>query len=86
MKRLFFSKEEKFHLESIAAQRDNLALQDMLLKNEAETVISNFCKRNSVETKGSIKFNIDLKQGFIELSEKTQDPTTPDAIKKKSKK
>ncbi|RJR06648.1 hypothetical protein C4588_07550 [Candidatus Parcubacteria bacterium] len=64
---LFLSKEEKFHVESIAAKRNNLALQDQLLQNEMDGVIAEFCKRNSVDMKTAKTLNVE--QGFIEFEE-----------------
>ncbi|MBX3008606.1 MAG: hypothetical protein KF816_11355 [Melioribacteraceae bacterium] len=64
---LFLSKEEKFHVESIAAKRNNLALQDQLLQNEMDGVIAEFCKRSSVDIKKAKSLNIE--QGFIEFDE-----------------
>lgn len=69
MKKYFFTKEEKFHLESIAAKSENLALQDKILKQEAETVISAFCKRNSIATDKPIKYKIDLNSGCMEIND-----------------
>jgi len=64
---LFLSKEEKFHVESIAAKRNNLSLQDQLLQNEMDGVIADFCKRNTVDIKKAKTLNIE--QGFIEFED-----------------
>lgn len=69
MKRYYFTKEELFHLESINAKRNNLVLQETILKREAEGVISSFCKRNSINAEQRVKFSINLKEGFIEIEE-----------------
>lgn len=74
---LFLSKEEKFHVESISAKRNNLALQDQLLQNEMDGVIVEFCKRNAVDIKKAKTLNIE--QGFIEFEEEKK----PDSKKEK---
>lgn len=74
---LFLSKEEKFHVESIAAKRNNLSLQDQLLQNEMDGVIADFCKRNTVDIKKAKTLNIE--QGFIEFEEEKK----PDSKKEK---
>ena len=73
---LLFNKEEKFHVESIAAKRNNLSLQDQMLQKELDGVIVEFCKRNSVDVAKAKTLNIE--QGFIEFEdEKTKkDKTT----------
>ncbi len=64
---LFLSKEEKFHVESIAAKRNNLALQDQMLKSEMDGVIGDFCKTHSADIKKAKSLNIE--QGFIEFED-----------------
>ena len=64
---LYLSKEEKFHLESIAAKRNNLSLQDQMLKAEMEGVIGDFCKNKSVDIKKAKSLN--LEQGFVEFED-----------------
>ncbi len=64
---LFLSKEERFHIESIAAKRNNLALQDQLLQTEMNGVIADFCKRNSKDIKEAKELNIE--QGFVVFEE-----------------
>ncbi len=64
---LYLSKEEKFHLESIAAKRNNLSLQDQMLKAEMEGVIGDFCKNKSVDIKKAK--SLDIEQGFIEFED-----------------
>ena len=64
---LFLSKEEKFHLESISAKRDNLALQDQMLKAEMDGVIGDFCKTHSADIKKAKSLN--LEQGFVEFED-----------------
>lgn len=75
---LFLSKEEKFHVESIAAKRNNLALQDRLLQNEMDGVVSVFCKNHSIDIKKAKTINIE--QGFIEFEDEKKEEK-----KKKSK-
>ena len=64
---LFLSKEERFHIESIAAKRNNLALQDQLLQTEMNGVIADFFKRNSKDIKEAKELNIE--QGFVVFEE-----------------
>jgi hypothetical protein len=64
---LFLNKEEKFHLESIAAKRGNLALQDQLLQKEMDAVVGEFCKRNSVDVSKAKSLNVEM--GFIEFED-----------------
>lgn len=80
---LFLSKEEKFHVESIAAKRNNLALQDQLLQNEMNGVIAEFCKRNSVDMKKAKNLNIE--QGFIEFEDDKKVGTSKEGKKERRK-
>lgn len=79
---LFLSKEEKFHVESIAAKRNNLALQDQLLQNELNGVVAGFCKRNSKDVKQAKELNIE--QGFVVFEDEEKDEKKEE--KKKSSK
>ena len=72
---LFLSKEEKYHVESIAAKRNNLALQDQLLQKEMDGVIDGFCKRNSMDITRAKSLNIE--QGFIEFDEEKKQEKKP---------
>jgi hypothetical protein len=65
---LFLNKEEKFHLEAVAAKRNNLGLQDQMLKQEMDGVLAEFCKRNSVDIKNAK--NLDIEKGLVEFEEK----------------
>jgi hypothetical protein len=67
---LFLSKEEKFHLEAITAKKSNLELQGQLLKQEMDSVIAEFCKKNSKDIKEAVSLN--LEHGFIEFADETK--------------
>jgi hypothetical protein len=72
---LFFSNEEKYHLKSIHTERDNLSMKDEKLAAEWNSVIKNFCDRNSVDTNDALEVN--LEKGFILIKEKNPSDLTP---------
>jgi hypothetical protein len=65
---LFLNKEEKFHLEAVTVKRNNLGLQDQMLKQEMDVVLVEFCKRNSVDIKNAK--NLDIGKGLVEFEDK----------------
>lgn len=64
-----FTKEEKYRFELLTVKRNNLMLQDQLLQKEAEGLMAEFCRRNSVEV--SKAKNINIEAGFVEFEEET---------------
>lgn len=86
--KLFLSKEEKFHAESIATKRRVLLQQDQLLQSLMDDAVADILKRNSVDTTIVGDVNLNIEKGFIEFGdpEKKIDPEKKPDPGKKSKK
>lgn len=67
MAQLQLSNEENLHLNLISEKKKNLAIQDQLLTAEWNSVIGNFCKRNS--QKIELAKTVDLITGTIQFEE-----------------